>query len=431
MLKKFIIILTILLVNPSLKSNTELLFSGSTYEGKYNIVVERTQTNTSLRFLLNENKDFLFFIEGKDRNIAFAFGDIFINFGRGLILGNPKYYYFTKHIYEFKLNTNSYNPFNYYVRDRNYDKIEDILRGFCIEVNNMLTLFSLTDEKLSFSNIVAGAILKFQNTHILITKIDTIFLSSNFRNVNLFNTGIVIDAEGSIKIQHQPEYAIGGLIEWSYKKLELAIEGRVATSNFYTPFSESLFSKSNTKNGLITSSKIKEEKYLLSFANKLLSYNNEIESELYLFLGYKILKNTFIDLELINDYYQERTIFSIYPFLDMGFINLYIKPILSLSTNTNFSLELGSKIYISSTALKIKLMLPLTHEESYFITSTDTRDIFGENLDLISSTKNDFNIIFSINSYNDWFDFEGGINCQSKENNINLSIFLIFKTKLT
>lgn len=425
------IILTLICFLTLLNTYGINLISSSYYKDLYNIGAEIKYTNTFLRISLDQKNELLFLIEGKNKDIYLVFGDIFVNFGRGLILGNPKYYYFTRHIYEFRLNTNTYHYFNYYTRDRNYDGIEDILRGFSLRVNQFLTLFSLTDEKLSFSNTVAGAILKILDTDILITKIDNIFISLDFKEINLLNAGVTIDFEGGIRIQNKPNFGIGVLIEWNYKKLEVALEGRTATSDFYTPLSQSLFSKSNKKNGIIISSKVKEEKYLFSLANKLLTDSiGGIENEFYLFLGYKVLKGTFLDVEIIKDYYQGKTFFSIYPYLELGDIKLYVKPILSVDETANFNLEIGSRLKLSSINIKNKLLLPLNLGEDYFITSTDIRDIFGENLDIVSSTINDFNILISVNSELNWLEFEFGANISVNSLTFTPLVFFIFKAKI-
>ncbi|MEN2998040.1 MAG: hypothetical protein ABDH28_03270 [Brevinematia bacterium] len=310
---------------------------------------------------------------------------MWVNFGRGIIVGNNKYSYFTRYAYTLKYSTNGISSFNYPISDRNFDGVTDIGKGIGIHLPELkLRTFVLLEENLSFSNHTLGGMIEIGEFAILLNKHKEIFISVNYKSRNLLGLGIVSDLEVSSMISSNILLGLGWFLEWYFRKLEFSLECRVLEDGFYSSFSHSMFSRERVQKGLIFSARLDEQKTKFSFVNKLVQLSNaSIESETYFFALHRVFDYTFLDLEILKDSVQEKLFLALYPFVSLEFVTIYLKPVFSADRNLNFEkIIAGTSLEVQNLKVKLTTFFPLSETDSFTFISTEVRDNFGENLDV-------------------------------------------------
>lgn len=353
--------------------------------------LENKNNTNYISVLVNNKTNLLLYLCLQENQTKISIGDTWLNFGRGLVLGNPKYNYFTKYQTLQKILTNTSYPFNLYF---------PTTRGVYFEVKHLAktSLFIISDYHFSLTENSFGGIVELLDYGILVGKIiDTTFVSFNYRSHNLLRLGIVGDIETAIIISSNLSFGFGAALEWYYKKFEFSTEFRIQDPSFESPLSSKMFSKQNFQKGIIFSGKLNEKDRKFSLVSKITHLsNNQIDTEFLLFLAQKTFKNTFLDIELLKDSSQNTTFISFFPFFDFETINFTIKPIMNLEQKILQRVE--GKISVSVLPLKFKLnfFYPIIRDDSYTFTSMEIRDLFGENVDIQTKNSEGIKIILSI-----------------------------------
>lgn len=341
-------------------------------------------TNYYFSSLINNFSNLMFAISSQNENIKIIFGDIWVNFGRGLVFGDTKYNYFIKYGYLSKYLTNDIYGFNNNSCDRNYDSIVDVRKGVGLKVQNqIITSFFIFPSLTSYDYYLFGGIVEIDNFGVMFAKYDNIFSSFNFKSKNLLGAGLVSDLELFAICSTNLEFSLGGggFFEWYYKDLEFSLEFKISDSKLPLPFSYSFYSIYPVKGGIIFSSKLNRKNVKFNYISKVsMETNGSWYSDIFFFGSHNIFTYTFADIEFLKDSIQGKTFISLYPFVKFDFLSFYSKPYWVLGSGFN-KLEIGS--YLSFPNFKVKgvIFFPF-NKEGYTFISSEVRDIFGENIDI-------------------------------------------------
>lgn len=400
-MSRIFIIITKLLLLTSIcfPFNTSIVFD----DIKNYIHIENSKTNHQLSFLLNDKTNLLFHFCFQNNQLRLSLGDMWLNFGRGIVIGNTKYNYFTKYQTSQKILTNTSYPFNIYY---------PTTRGIFIETTHLTktSIFFFSDQFFLSNKNTIGAMLSMLNWSFLITEVqNNNFISINYRDDNLLGLGVVSDIEISTKISSNLLFGLGVNLEWYYKRFEFSTEIRIQDENFISPLSSKMFSRQNFQKGLIFSGKLNEKDRKISVINKITSYSNsQFDNEFFLFLAQKVFRNTFLDIEITKNSFQNLTFLSIFPFFDFDFLYFSVKPIITIEQTTLNRIEGEIKLSISNVSFKFNLFYPIIRDCSYTFTSMETRDLFGENIDIKTQNNEGLKTILSIIFFNNTINTEIG-----------------------
>lgn len=380
-----------------------LAFEVSTVIDENKSYIHLYQQNKTLFFstLLNNKSNLLYNIRIENELSKLVIGDIFLNFGRGIIVGNQKYNFFIKYQTSYKIFSNSAYPFNTHY---------PITRGICFEIQSPIKtlVFTISDEKFS-EKFYFGILFEIQNYSIILTRLqEEIFTSFNFRYNNLLNLGIVADVEIATKIYSNFSLGFGTLLEWYYKKFEFAFEVKIVDENLKSPLASRMFSFYIPQKCFIFLSKLNEKNLKITLINKITeSTNNNLHKEFFFSYILKMFKNTFLNSEVIKDSLQNDTFLSVYPFFDFDIISFSIKPIMNIE-NKNFErIEKNITLVFSNFKLKLNIFYPLIQNNNYTFTSTEIRDLFKENIDIRTQNSEGIKVITSIIFTNSNIETEG------------------------
>ncbi|MFN4244927.1 MAG: hypothetical protein ACK4F9_02100 [Brevinematia bacterium] len=384
-------------------------------------------TNNSFSLLFNRKNQLLFFYSLDDNVAKVMIGDMWVNFGRGVILGDNKYHYFLKYLHILKYYTNSIFEFNYQYQDRNFDNVMDIRKGIGMKLTTLLTSYVFfLPEGIVSSNSLFGLIVEKDGMGILLGKYRNIFLSFNYKSKNLFNLGIVSDLEISAIVTSNILLGMDCFLEWYYNKFEFSSELRILQESFFSEFSSSLFSKSYARKLVIVSAKLDDRKTKLSYINKV-NIKEELENEFYFSLIRSVSENVFIDLELLRDFDQRIIFLYFYPFMRVNTTSFFVKPLLNINNFVIERLEGGFSFEAQSFKIKLIISLPTSENNIYTFVSSEVRDNFGENIDVKVSNGNGITGIISIVCNTKDIKVEMITSISQKE---NFNTFLIFSSRI-
>lgn len=340
-----------------------------------------------VELLVNSRTNLFLAVEMGDEKFKLNFGDLWVNFGRGLVLGNNKYNYFTKLLHLSALSTNGILHFNYSHADRNFDGIVDIRKGVGVEFDKGVFggLFILFDYGSILSDYVIGGVIGVDEVRFMVCVHSNLFFSANHKSSNLMGLGVVSDFELATRVSTNGiGWALGVSLEWYYRKFRFLVDARVLEPNFYSPFTSSMFSRNRSMSGIVFSGELDEKEVKLSHVNKLaFLHDSSVENDFYLSLIRKLVPFTFINLEVLKDSSQEKLFFSVFPFFKFKFLSLFSKPVFCLDEKLHFNrVELGGRVEVCDFRVKLSVFLPMSVSGTYTFVSSEVRDLFGENIDI-------------------------------------------------
>lgn len=405
------------------------------YDDKFDFVyISQSSDYSYLTGILNSRNELMFSLSTFNSNMSLTLGDVWISFGRGLVFGDTRYNYLTKFMYLYPLQTNGILSFNYDRSDRNFDGIQDIMKGFCFGLKSWIAISPFILFSQGLSNYILGGILGLEDAYLLVGSWGNFFVSANYKARNLLGLGFVGDVEISSVISDKINLAFASLFEWYYSKFEFSLESRISTDEFYSPFSSSFFSRKYVRKGLIFSSRLNDENLKFSYINKVIldsedtrSKERGIESEFYIFGAYNIYRFSFLDVEAYNDISQKKMFLSLYPYISINELGFYAKPLVSINSNLSVeSIELSFHIKSKTLKFNTTTYVPLNHSETFIFYSTTFRDVFKENIDIKLANSDGVTLAFELEVNYNILEF-GGIIIFSQKQKQRIFCVLTFK----
>lgn len=407
-----VVLITFFFVPSSFSTNTFSIRYNDKFDFTY---ISRKSDHFYLEGILNSRNELMFSLSVVNSNVSLTLGDVWVSFGRGLVFGDTRYNYLTKFAYLYPLQTNSILPFNYDRLDRNFDGVQDIMKGVCFTLKSWINLSPFILFSQGFSNYILGGVIGVEDVYLLVGSWSNFFVSANYKTKNLWGLGLVGEVEISSVVLDRINLAFASLLEWYYRKFEFSLESRISTDEFYSPFSSSFFSRRYVRKGLIFSSRLNDENLKFSYINKVIvdsedmkSKEREFESEFHIFGAYKIYKFSFLDVEAYNDINQKKIFLSLYPYISINELGFYAKPLASVNSNFSMeSIEFSFHIKSKTTKFNTTTYIPLNNSETFIFYSTTFRDVFKENIDIKLSNSDGITLAFELGVNYEILEFGG------------------------
>jgi hypothetical protein len=358
-----------------------------------------TEKNFSFSLLASTRRNVLLSLSYTNEDVKFHFGDNYVFFGNGLVLGNPRYRYFLNYLFAKKFVSNDIYTFDFYQSDRNFDGKDDISKGIYVSKNfNDLSVlpFLFLSSLGSFSNICAGFALNYGLLGGLLLVSDSLYFSLSVKEINFLGLGLVFSGEVAVSsklsnlselINLQLASGASFVFEWYINKFQFSLSANFLFRDFYSPYGSGFYSVSN-KNGAMFSVIYSDgNKFKFYGVNKLLFYDGGTENEFSFSFIRRVMKNIFLNLRFSRE--QGHLFISLYPYFDNGFIEVYIEPQVAVNHDFyresffSYTAEGGIELNYKGLGVGTKVFVPISQDIEYFtFVSTTVRDSFGENEDI-------------------------------------------------